>query len=249
MIRVCARVQEDRFQGEAGKTFCEQCPARTRREQGAFKSIAACKCERGLEPGSGSWAPDLARAYDCLRCPIGGVCEGGLYRPYAQQGFWTIEISTARTHADGNTSMTTDDARAWQTSGTEQSGTFVPCESFVDDEYCKGGNLNITATCMTGYGGRACSECASSHYRFFAMCWTCEGSGKVLNSFLVVGMVVLWVLINFYLCEEVDSLDTFLAFAQMLNVIGTFSVAWPSGVGLIFTVAAVFDFDVCTAYL
>ena len=95
-------------QDEEGKTFCKPCPAKTRREPTRFKSVTACVCEPG------AWNPDPIRPYECLKCPVGGICEGSLYRPYAMAGYWQPEIRTARTlsnttlraesDVDGNTS-------------------------------------------------------------------------------------------------------------------------------------------------
>jgi hypothetical protein len=42
--------------------------------------------------------------------------------------------------------------------------------------------------------------------------------GQVLNVGLVVSMIVLWVVVNNYLCEMLDTLDVFLSFVQMANV-------------------------------
>ena len=199
-----------------------------RRVQGAFKSLTACKCKRGLLPGSGSWAPDLHQAHKCMRCPVGGVCEGGLYRPYAQAGWWSPEIRTARTpekpnnqmtlsrgssnqQADGNTSLDKGDSEVWETQGTEQSGSFVPC---ILGESCKGGNLQVTAACNDRYTGTACSQvcacariynafayvcwvqCAAKHYRFFGRCYDCPSSGKAVNITLIVLLVSVWLVIN-----------------------------------------------------
>ena len=74
--------------------------------------------------------------------------------------------------------------------------------------------------CMDGlFAGTACSQCAAGFYRFIATCHSCPSSGEVVNILIVVTLAVVWLGTNNYLCEEVESLDTFLSFAQMANII------------------------------
>ena len=99
--------------------------------------------------------------------------------------------------------------------------------------------------------------------------------GKVTNISLAIGVFILWLLTNEFLCEEIESLNmrvlhfilvraaddcffyldmvqlygaylqvvfwtslgSFLSLAQMVNVIGAYSIAWPSSVLKIFMVA------------
>ena len=102
----------------------------------------------------------------------------------------------------------------------------------------------MTAECQYGYTSTACCECASTHYRFFGKCWTCEGSGKVLNAVKVVLVYAGWFVANEILCEQIESLDIFVQAAQMASVVGEFSVIWPSSLVSLFQVAAIIDFDV-----
>jgi hypothetical protein len=64
----------------------------------------------------------------------------------------------------------------------------------------------------------------------------------------MVAMVGLWVGINHFLSASLESVDIFLAFAQMTAVIGRFNVAWPDGIssngGVVFRAANFLDFDV-----
>ena len=75
----------------------------------------------------------------------------------------------------------------------------------------------------------------------------CDTTGKKMtNVALVIVIVLVWGLINNYLCEQVDSLDTTLSFAQLANLIGALGIAWPDRIQGVFNVASVLDFDVRT---
>jgi hypothetical protein len=70
-------------------------------------------------------------------------------------------------------------------------------------------------------------------------------SGKIVNLLLCGAVVALWIGVNHFLCSTLESVDVFLAFVQMSNVIGNFNVAWPSGLRqFIFRAASFLDFDV-----
>ena len=102
---------------------------------------------------------------------------------------------------------------------------FIPCDTFSSEVACSAGDLNTTAKCGVGFSGSACSDCQPAFFKFFDNCHACDyngtgvaWTGQVLNVGLVVAMIVLWLVINNYLCEIFDTLDVFLSFVQMANV-------------------------------
>jgi hypothetical protein len=160
------------------------------------------------------------------------VCAGKSALPYAAPGFWTRAENTSRSGANSD----------------EYNSSFIACDAFYDDGFCPGGKVGaLTSYCKSGYSGVACAECEAGHYKFFGVCYSCNAtdnskSGSIL---LVLVLIAVWFLINNVFCEEIESLDVFLSFAQMANVIGEFNIAWPRAVTSgVFRVASLLDFDV-----
>ena len=55
-----------------------------------------------------------------------------------------------------------------------------------------------------------------------------------------------WYCMNTILCENLETVDQFLTFVQMGNVIGSIGVNWPDAKGTVFKLFASLDFDVKT---
>ena len=71
-------------------------------------------------------------------------------------------------------------------------------------------------------------------------CVQCDDGvqGKVINLLLLAAMVATWIGVNIFLCESLESVDVFLAYIQMANVIANFNVEWPAGLKMfVFRVA------------
>ena len=202
---------EDRFQDDANQTGCKKCPPNTHRRfaTDAFKSKFGCTCRENF------WAPDLAEPYTCEECPQNGVCLGGTNMPYALGGFWTVIVNTSRPVPSLNFSAVEQANTADGLFQAKHSGSFVRCGIFGKTG-CLQSDGDKTAQCARGYDGVACSRCAPNHYVFFGKCYEC---GKARNVLLVVGLYFGWFLLNKYLCERLNSIDTYLAFAQMANVV------------------------------
>ena len=85
------------------------------------------------------------------------------------------------------------------------------------------------------------------YYKFVGNCVRCDDGvqGKVINLLLLVALVATWIGVNRFLCESLESVDVFLAYIQMANVIANFNVDWPAGLKMfVFRVASTLDFDV-----
>ena len=140
--------------------------------------------------------------------------------PYAKEGFWTIEMDPSRVLNVASARL--DYANASMV-GFEHAGSFIPCTTFSDaTESCPGGNKAITAKCGVGFSGVGCSKCADHYWRFFGQCKSCrdlnmsEGIGQMWNVVVLGCIVIFWALLNQFLCEELATLDTLLAFAQVV---------------------------------
>jgi hypothetical protein len=78
------------------------------------------------------------------------------------------------------------------------------------------------------------------YYKFVGNCVQCDDGvqGKVINLLLLAAMVATWIGVNHFLCESLESVDVFLAYIQMANVIANFNVEWPAGLKMfVFRVA------------
>ena len=234
--------QEDHFSDVIGGTACKKCPQNSKRNlvADAFKSKFGCTCKEDF------WAPNLDKSYECEKCPEGGVCDGHTSMPYARGGYWGPAVNTSRP-VQHNFSV----AEQLSVLQPKHSGSFIRCSTFGDTG-CPGGDKSKTANCADGYTGRACTRCSEDYYVFFGQCYECKSSWKKARSVIyAAGLVVGWIIINKFLCEQLDSLDTFLAFAQMANVIGSLGIDWPKGISdFVFRIASVMDFDVllCTVF-
>ena len=171
--------------------------------------------------------------------------------PYAKPGFWSIEVDPSRLLNAASARL--DYVNASMV-GLEHDGSFIPCTSFSDaTESCPGGNQAVTARCGVAFSGVSCSKCADQHWRFFGQCKAChnlslsEGVGQMWNVVVLGCIVTFWAILNQFLCEELNTLDTFLAFSQvvcfataggrsltkalslqMVSIISEFEAAWPT---------------------
>jgi hypothetical protein len=85
------------------------------------------------------------------------------------------------------------------------------------------------------------------YYKFVGNCVQCGDGvlGKIINLALLATMVATWIGVNHFLCASLESVDVFLAYIQMCNVIGNYNVDWPDNLKLfVFRVASFLDFDV-----
>ena len=164
--------------------------------------------------------------------------------PFAKAGYWSPPVETSRpAHSNFSDLGLTGAVEQLTTPLVRHSGSFVSCTFGAYG--CPGGG-KTTAKCASGYTGTACTRCALDHYVLLGKCYECDTMWKKVKSVLFVILVVgLWVVINKFLCEELDSLDVFLAFAQMSNVVGSINIEWPPGISdKIFRIAAILNFDV-----
>ena len=143
---------------------------------------------------------------------------------YSCYRYWTIETDPSRSQSNATRlSLVTNVTKVMDAARTfvRLSGTFVRCDSFIDEESCPGGDRSITAKCKAGYEGTACCRCSGGFYKLFGTCYACDTTWKKVANILAVAFLVFtWLFLNNYVCEEVDSLDVFFSFAQMANVIG-----------------------------
>ena len=94
---------------------------------------------------AGFWAPRASAPYECVQCPLGGICRGKAAFPYAKQGYWTSIVS-----------RNASDSRVY-------TSLFIPCKAFNDPDTClEGAGDNVLARCKIGYTGPAWCDALSS---------------------------------------------------------------------------------------
>ena len=94
--------------------------------------------------------------------------------------------------------------------------------------------------------GLSMAQKKTGHFWVYDTCKLCpEGAGWLTNLLAFLGIGSVWVLVNFGMCARLESIDTFLAAAQMANILGSMSADWPDSLGWVFSnIFSILDFDV-----
>ena len=161
----------------------------------------------------------------CQICPVGAYCLGGDHYPRSMPGWWRT--------------CTTDPA------GVDCIGrgfVFNKCHPAVG---CTGNN-----TCAAGYSGEMCNTCNAGYHRSTATreCMSCNGS--VFSAFNFSGMILGFILVFvvvYYLTKwdyKVTALSICFDFCQMVAIIGTIELNWPTAAKYLFEWAELLNLDV-----
>ncbi|GMH43963.1 hypothetical protein BSKO_11897 [Bryopsis sp. KO-2023] len=156
----------------------------------------------------------VSQMIECLQCPEGATCNGSFSQPEPQPGYWADAYAAELRHRV----------------------EIFECEA---PERCLGG---ILSECKSGYAGRFCGECSDGHFNLIDSCYTCFPRIGVV--FVLLGLVLVWYLINAVFAQNVESLEMILNWAQLANVIGDLQLRWPYMLTQTFAFANILDFDV-----
>lgn len=113
----------------------------------------------------------------------------------------------------------------------------LPCEP---KSSCTGDN-----TCLEGYAGIRCGECADGYYRLSGRCTECPDNPWLI----VVGMLVTAVTLatsGYYLNRKHVNLSFMsigIDYVQILAMFAQSHVGWPASVRWIFNILSVFNFN------
>jgi len=138
----------------------------------------------------------------CSKCPPGGTCAGKLSPPVAQRDWWGLDGGTLFTSCEKD----------------EGNGT----------GRCLGG-----VNCSERYTGRLCQRCRPDYYPWFQEClpcpddfgWTARNTLTVIYRYGIIWLT--WIVVNRFLCEQLQMADSLLNFAQIAGTLGGFDLDWP----------------------
>jgi len=199
----CDTLGPTRYTDEVGASVCKTCPENTQRSIGSPGFVInECLCKPGFWQTEGQ---DNGAA--CTPCQEpGGVCLGGLssgknLAPYNADGWWGQKEAT--------------------------TGIFIEC--FTGPEWC-----HENYVCDSKHQGRMCVACADNYFSIGGFCIECydsDAKNYTVTLILIIIVVSLWVLLNTRAVEKYFSLDIVLAFLQIYQLIGYFSIRWPAELG------------------
>ena len=160
----------------------------------------------------------------CKICPVGAYCLGGDHYPRSMPGWW-------------RTCMTNP-------TGVECVGRGFVFNKCIPAQGCTGNN-----TCAPGYSGEMCNTCNDQYHRSTATreCLTCNGTThSVLNfSGMIAGFILVFIVV-YYLTKwdyKVTALSICFDFCQMVAIIGTIKLNWPTAAKYLFEWAELFNLD------
>eukprot|EP00736_Rhodelphis_marinus_P010811 Rmarinus@m.19198 len=168
----CLPCPKSSFQPTVGAMRCHSCPPNTtvyRRIGSEFvksragTSLSQCLCMPGYYSLSGAYGAA------CTECAVGGVCEGAIYPPYSQEGFWGYR-------------------------GGDGGYTFLKCAEGA----CVGGGWDTADNlwlnrCAEGHRGILCGACAEGFYRDRGQCHACLAHDDIQDLRV---LVALWALVS-----------------------------------------------------
>ncbi len=147
----------------------------------------------------------------CADCPKGGLCSTrGEFLPYNDKGYYP----------------------------TKQIGVFLPCDPV---DACPAGlpgqMLDGGYSCMEGYSGDRCGQCASGWFRKTGRCEQCPKSNMDVPLFVFLVVLILMVLLYLVsLLRKIDSgfLGITLTYLQSVAMFATFKLNWSPQVRSVF---------------
>mmetsp|Transcript_26337 Transcript_26337/g.84340 ORF Transcript_26337/g.84340 Transcript_26337/m.84340 type:complete len:1118 (-) Transcript_26337:90-3443(-) len=198
---------------------CKQCPANSQRSIGTpGVALSECLCR------SGFWQTDgLVNGAACEPCQEpGGVCKGGLETgqnqdPFNAAGWWGQKATRG-----------------------QQTGVFIEC--YNGAEWC-----HENFVCDSKHQGRLCMACADDHFSLGGYCLKCRDSDAenwVMTLVLIFIVAFLWVFLNTRAVEKYFSLDITLAFLQLYQLVGFFSIRWPTALSTFHAITNFALFDI-----
>ncbi|KAJ5074406.1 hypothetical protein M0811_01036 [Anaeramoeba ignava] len=153
----------------------------------------------------------------CAECPEGAICEDiGIEVPEAKYGYWHS--------ADDPT-------------------TYFKC---VPEQACPGGGVD-SCNEELGYTGHVCADCIPGYYRFGSTCANCPNNAKNRLAIAII-LVVILCLFLFIIAKKVKnyfaSFSIMFSFFQIVAVISSLDLKWPSSVASTWRSLSIFNFNI-----
>eukprot|EP00294_Goniomonas_avonlea_P015071 CAMPEP_0114552622 /NCGR_PEP_ID=MMETSP0114-20121206/7220_1 /TAXON_ID=31324 /ORGANISM="Goniomonas sp, Strain m" /LENGTH=1475 /DNA_ID=CAMNT_0001737505 /DNA_START=20 /DNA_END=4447 /DNA_ORIENTATION=+ len=241
------------YMDREGAAVCLQCPNATTTAAKHSESVLNCSCLPGY------FHPTPATGQVCLKCPLGGRCEGHLSLPYADVGFWG-ESAYLRDTVNTSLAPFCTAAPPWERCSAHHAISFYECAS---QSMCSGQcghdqlgpEAPLVATCRRSTdnicsenrAGRMCDRCEDNYFSLGGSCLSCPDSevAKVSATLvLIIAVLVLWVVINFIASDNYPSVDICLFYLQIADLIGRFGLRWSPATSFVFGILSMLNFDV-----
>ena len=225
----CLPCAAGHYAAEAGATACHACPLGHYASTIASVACESCTHSAQLELtttlavaasskqhclcAQGAWLPEYPRigGRSCTPCPHGATCAGADTLPVARAGFWSSEVELQRAIYGGG----------------ERIAVFWRCAA--GEVACPGGSvsLNVTATCAPDRVGARCAACAEGKFPVGAQCADC--TDPPWGPPLLTALLVVWPHAAVCMHPRSGALHHFIQAVQVLALLGTMPLAWPSG--------------------
>ncbi|GMH36070.1 hypothetical protein BSKO_03938 [Bryopsis sp. KO-2023] len=135
------------------------------------------------------------------------------------------------------------------------NSTPVPMEGFWADpekpeevhecdvvEKCPAGfECAVDSSGKPKFEGRLCEDCADGYFTAMEKCRKCVSTGATLA--LVVLLLSVWYFVNSVVSTRVDTFEMVLNQIQLVSIVGSLDLNWPSSLVSAFDVASILDFD------
>ena len=162
---------------------------------------------------------------ECVKCPSGGYCPGGIERPYPKTGFWGDKSCEFFPEFGNSTCQGFDN--------------FVECNP---PSNCAGG---VDFSCSEGHSGPLCKQAQSGWFIVGGSFWfECGDNGHFVGVVGIVCVVLVWLTINKVASGNYDAMDIALLFVQITGMISTFGLKWHANLSLVNTALGIANFDV-----
>eukprot|EP00753_Platysulcus_tardus_P017046 PLAT6226.1.p1 GENE.PLAT6226.1~~PLAT6226.1.p1 ORF type:complete len:931 (-),score=483.24 PLAT6226.1:141-2882(-) len=203
----CEACPAGTYSNGTGATACLRCPANALTQatdaDGTLIAIEGANSEEQCSCRAGFYAPAGASGVDCIACPAGAMCTGGLQLPFPESGFWAPDDPLQRT-------------TMWQ----------CPAQSTS----CLGG---VDSKCADGYTGVLCAQCQKGYFLAKTSCVPCMPSvlNWVVNV-AVVGLTVAFAVVLIKRSQTGRNLTSLVGrilinFLQVNTLLGEFRIRGP----------------------
>ena len=176
----------------------------------------------------------------CKICPVGAVCDGGLARPRAQQGWWGLNESRYVRCLPSHACLGNNTCEIGYGGGNAREASIMGenATSFGERE-----GEEEEGAFAGGYP--MCSKCEPGYYRAQQDCDKCDAESSAIFTLSIIVVCFFFVAVlgltryDFKLASVTVLVD----FMQTVAILGHMQLPWPSSLRGMFKVASVFIFN------
>eukprot|EP00803_Ostreobium_quekettii_P003820 evm.model.scf_1223.3 EVM.evm.TU.scf_1223.3 scf_1223:28111-38337(+) len=238
--------------------FRKTCPPGTKVPIDSFQDCELCSVGTFSENTNsdrcnicaGGQYNDKTGQMECKECPLHTTsqrnstklsdcgCEEGFFHPSAKSGE-QCEVCPLGATCEGNAARPNPIPGYWVDKDAKTITTVYECPL---RSACLG-----DGECKAAHTGRKCRDCIEGYFRASHRCQKCPG--LLLLIFLFIALMVGWYLIIVVAVKNLPSVEIFILWMQLANIIGELDLRWPLRLETVFTTANIMDFDVDTIEL